>query len=65
MDTEELIRHRMLKYRSIGGFQEGTHVEPERKRNMKLSDLNATKAGDLEAELEDLKEENSRCSRTI
>ena len=55
MDTEELIRHRRLKYRSIGGFQEGTPVEPERKRNMKLSDLNAAKAGDLEAELEDLK----------
>ena len=55
MDTEELIRHRRLKYQSIGGFQEGTPVEPERKRNMKLSDLNAAKAGDLEAELEDLK----------
>ncbi|XP_034709423.1 acetyl-coenzyme A carboxylase carboxyl transferase subunit alpha, chloroplastic-like [Vitis riparia] len=55
MDTEELIRHRMLKYRPIGGFQEGIPVDPERKRNMKLSDLNAAEAGDIESELEELK----------
>ncbi|OMO78730.1 Acetyl-CoA carboxylase, alpha subunit [Corchorus capsularis] len=38
MDTEELLHHRWLKFRSIGGFQEGKPVEPERKRNMKPSD---------------------------
>ncbi|XP_076890960.1 acetyl-coenzyme A carboxylase carboxyl transferase subunit alpha, chloroplastic-like [Bidens hawaiensis] len=35
MGTEELLRHRMLKFRKIGGFQEGLPVDPERKVNMK------------------------------
>ncbi|KAK9069972.1 hypothetical protein SSX86_010374 [Deinandra increscens subsp. villosa] len=35
MGTEELLRHRMLKYRKIGGFQEGLPVDPEKKVNMK------------------------------
>ncbi|KAM0028205.1 putative acetyl-CoA carboxylase [Helianthus debilis subsp. tardiflorus] len=35
MGTEELLRHRMLKFRKIGGFQEGLPVEPEKKVNMK------------------------------
>lgn len=55
MDAEEVIHHRMLKYRTIGGFQEGIPVDPERKRNMKLSDLNVAKASDIESVLEDLK----------
>lgn len=56
LDTEELLRHRMLKFRSIGvgGFQEGNKVDPERKRNMKASDLNAPNSADIESELTNL-----------
>lgn len=35
MNTEELLKHRMLKFRKIGGFQEGLPVDPEKKVNMK------------------------------
>ncbi|KAK5776059.1 hypothetical protein PVK06_044017 [Gossypium arboreum] len=55
MDMEELLRHRMLKFRSIGGFQEGKPVEPERKRNMKPSDASRLNAADIESDLEKLK----------
>lgn len=57
MNTEELLRHRMLKFRSIGvgGFQEGIQVEPQRKRNMKSSDANTSNTVDLESEIENLK----------
>ncbi|KAA3462214.1 acetyl-coenzyme A carboxylase carboxyl transferase subunit alpha, chloroplastic-like [Gossypium australe] len=55
MDTEELLCHRMLKFRSIGGFQEGKPVEPERKRNMKPSDASILNAADIESDLEKLK----------
>ncbi|KAI3444575.1 hypothetical protein Pfo_001240 [Paulownia fortunei] len=57
MNTEELLRHRMLKFRviGVGGFREGVEVEPERKRNMKSSEVNAPKFADIESELEDLK----------
>lgn len=57
MDKEALLRHRMLKFRSIGvgGFREGSEVEPERKRNMKLSEVNAPKVADIESDIEDLK----------
>ncbi|KAJ9171353.1 hypothetical protein P3X46_014736 [Hevea brasiliensis] len=55
MDKEELLRHRMRKFRYIGGFQEGIPVEPERKRNMKPSEANQPKTADIELELENLK----------
>ncbi|KAJ7962366.1 acetyl-coenzyme A carboxylase carboxyl transferase subunit alpha, chloroplastic-like [Quillaja saponaria] len=55
MDSEDLLHHRMLKFRSIGGFQEGIPVEPERKRNMKPSDVNTSKITDIETELQSLK----------
>ncbi|XP_023758299.1 acetyl-coenzyme A carboxylase carboxyl transferase subunit alpha, chloroplastic [Lactuca sativa] len=35
MDTPQLLKHRMLKFRKIGGFQEGLPVDPEKKVNMK------------------------------
>lgn len=56
MDKEELLRHRMLKFRSIGvgGFQEGMPVDPKRKRSMKPSDINTT-TDDIESDLENLK----------
>ncbi|KAK2650317.1 hypothetical protein Ddye_017806 [Dipteronia dyeriana] len=56
MDTEELLRHRMLKFRSLGGFQEGVPVDPQRKRNMKPSEVNVLKVADIESDLESLKE---------
>ncbi|CAN4106087.1 unnamed protein product [Withania somnifera] len=31
MDTQELLRHRMLKFRKLGGFQEGVPIDPKRK----------------------------------
>ena len=55
MDTEELLRHRMLKFRSIGDFQEGKPLKPKRKRNMKPSDANMLNAADIESDLERLK----------
>lgn len=57
MNTEELLEHRRLKFRAIGvgGFREGFEVEPERKRNMKASEVNAPKFADIESELDDLK----------
>ncbi|KAK9910496.1 hypothetical protein M0R45_034455 [Rubus argutus] len=55
MNTEELLQHRKLKFRSIGGFQEGIPVEPKRKRNMKPSEVNMPKAADIESEIESLK----------
>ncbi|XP_042964296.1 acetyl-coenzyme A carboxylase carboxyl transferase subunit alpha, chloroplastic-like isoform X3 [Carya illinoinensis] len=44
-----------LKYRSIGGFQEGIPVDPEKRLNMKPSDNNMPKTADIESELESLK----------
>ncbi|KAF5451571.1 hypothetical protein F2P56_026667 [Juglans regia] len=55
MDKKELLNHRRLKYRSIGGFQEGIPVDPEKRRNMKPSDNNMSKTADIESELESLK----------
>lgn len=60
MNTEELLRHRMLKFRKIGGFQEGLPVEPEKKVNMKLKEeprpgLISDKA--LQGEVNKLKEQ--------
>lgn len=55
MDKKELLNHRRLKFRSIGGFQEGIPVEPERKRKMKPSDNNMPKTADMVSELENLK----------
>ncbi|KAJ8749055.1 hypothetical protein K2173_013500 [Erythroxylum novogranatense] len=55
MDKEELLRHRMLKFRQIGGFQEGVPVEPERKQKMKPSDVNKPNVSDIEIEIENFK----------
>ncbi|KAL0464772.1 UNVERIFIED_CONTAM: Acetyl-coenzyme A carboxylase carboxyl transferase subunit alpha, chloroplastic [Sesamum latifolium] len=57
MNAEELIRHRMLKFRMIGvgAFREGSEVEPVRKRNMRASEVNAPKFADIESELDDLR----------
>ncbi|KAK4411367.1 Acetyl-coenzyme A carboxylase carboxyl transferase subunit alpha, chloroplastic [Sesamum angolense] len=57
MNAEELIRHRMLKFRMIGvgAYREDSEVEPERKRNMRASEVNAPKFADIESELDDLR----------
>ncbi|CAI0424389.1 unnamed protein product [Linum tenue] len=35
LDTENLLKHRNLKFRKLGGFQEGIPIDPKRKVNMK------------------------------
>lgn len=54
MNSEQLLHQWMLKFRYIGGFQEGIQVETERKRNMKPSEAK-TRPADLESELADLR----------
>ncbi|KAJ6832675.1 acetyl-coenzyme A carboxylase carboxyl transferase subunit alpha, chloroplastic [Iris pallida] len=63
MDTPQLLHHRMLKFRHIGGFIEGEPVDPEKKINMKkkeepieLENLGITSNLDLENEVEKLKQ---------
>ncbi|XP_043694938.1 acetyl-coenzyme A carboxylase carboxyl transferase subunit alpha, chloroplastic-like [Telopea speciosissima] len=47
MDTPELLNHRMLKFRGIGGFQEKLPVEPEKKVNMKKKDVPLVQKGEI------------------
>ncbi|XP_042501892.1 acetyl-coenzyme A carboxylase carboxyl transferase subunit alpha, chloroplastic-like [Macadamia integrifolia] len=46
MDTPKLLHHRMLKFRSLGGFQEGIPVAPEKKVNLKKKSVPITKKGE-------------------
>ncbi|MFS8013936.1 putative acetyl-CoA carboxylase [Helianthus anomalus] len=67
MGTEELLRHRMLKFRKIGGFQEGLPVDPEKKVNMKRKEeprpgLISDKA--LQGEVNKLKEQILKAKET-
>ncbi|KAL6138834.1 hypothetical protein ACLB2K_064113 [Fragaria x ananassa] len=58
MDTEALLKHRMMKFRKIGGFQEGIPIDPKKKRNMKLKEepkAVKTAVVDLEGEVEKVK----------
>ncbi|PHT37936.1 Acetyl-coenzyme A carboxylase carboxyl transferase subunit alpha, chloroplastic [Capsicum baccatum] len=61
MDTQELLRHRMLKFRKLGGFQEGVPIDPKRKVNMKKKEAPILPPGipDVEFmdEVEKLKQE--------
>lgn len=60
METQELLKHRMLKFRKIGGFQEGIPVDPERKVNMKKREepvVDKTPDVELEDEVEKLKQQ--------
>lgn len=50
MDTQELLKHRMLKFRKIGGFQEGLPVDAKKKVNMKKKEEPARKTPDLNIE---------------
>ncbi|CAK7333553.1 unnamed protein product [Dovyalis caffra] len=63
MDTEALLKHRMLKFRKIGGFQEGVPVDPMRKVNMKKKEepiARKTPVLVLEDEVEKLKQQISK-----
>ncbi|KAL0913727.1 hypothetical protein M5K25_017209 [Dendrobium thyrsiflorum] len=65
MDTDTLLGHRHLKFRQLGGFQEGGYVEPEMKRNMKKKDVNISEiAANLEAELEEIKKSVLKAKET-
>lgn len=60
METQELLKHRMLKFRHIGGFQEGIPIDPERTVNMKKREepiVDKTPAVELEDEVEKLKQQ--------
>lgn len=60
MNTEELLKHRMLKFRKIGGFEEGVPVDPEKKVNMKQKDTftaGETQHLDLESEVEKVRQQ--------
>ncbi|XP_047309179.1 acetyl-coenzyme A carboxylase carboxyl transferase subunit alpha, chloroplastic-like [Impatiens glandulifera] len=60
MDTEKLLEHRMLKFRKLGGFQEGIPVDPIKKVNMKKKEEPIIKPGmspeELEGEVKELKQ---------
>lgn len=57
---EELLKHRMLKFRKIGGFQEGLPVDPKKKVNMKKKEepiVARNQHLDLEGEVEKVKQQ--------
>ncbi|XP_015897111.1 acetyl-coenzyme A carboxylase carboxyl transferase subunit alpha, chloroplastic [Ziziphus jujuba] len=56
METEELLQHRMLKYRKIGGVQEGIPIDPERKWAVKKKDVPERRL-DLEVDVENVKQQ--------
>ncbi|PKI53854.1 hypothetical protein CRG98_025749 [Punica granatum] len=60
MNTEDLLKHRMLKFRKIGGFQEGIPIDPKRKVNMKKKEepmAGQISDKELEGEVEKLKQQ--------
>ncbi|KAI9085403.1 hypothetical protein K1719_032659 [Acacia pycnantha] len=60
MGTEQLVKHRMRKFRKLGGFQEGIPIDPKKKFNMKKRELLDTEIipdAELEGEVEKLKEQ--------
>lgn len=59
MNTEDLLKHRMLKFRKLGGFKEGIPVDPKKKRNMKKSDIPPAKisVSEVEVQIEKLKQQ--------
>ncbi|XP_010044065.2 acetyl-coenzyme A carboxylase carboxyl transferase subunit alpha, chloroplastic [Eucalyptus grandis] len=67
MDTQELLKHRTLKFRKIGGFQEGIPVDPKRKVNMKMKEeppLGMISEAELESEVEKLKQKIVRAKES-
>lgn len=64
MSGEELLKHRMAKYRKIGVFVEGEPVEPFKKVNMKKRDAVFSDSRKLEGEVEKLKEQILKAKET-
>lgn len=67
MDTQELLKHRMLKFRKIGGFQEGIPIDPKRKINMKKKEgpvAGKTPVPGLKDEVEKLKRQISKAKKS-
>ncbi|KAJ4906905.1 hypothetical protein Rs2_10563 [Raphanus sativus] len=64
MSGEELVKHRMAKYRKIGVFIENAPVEPEKKVNMKRRDDMVSTSRKLEGEVEKLKEQILKAKET-
>ncbi|CAB4284660.1 unnamed protein product [Prunus armeniaca] len=67
LDTEALLKHRMMKFRNIGGFQEGIPIDPKKKKNMKKKDepINVkTPVLDLEGEVEKVKQQILRAKES-
>ena len=50
MDTEELLKHRMNKFRKIGMFQEGLPVDSKKKVNMKMKEEPIVRTSNLNIE---------------
>ncbi|XP_057947875.1 acetyl-coenzyme A carboxylase carboxyl transferase subunit alpha, chloroplastic [Malania oleifera] len=73
MDAQELLNHRMQKFRKLGGFQEGIPVDPKRKVNMKKKDVATIRTREpgksldleLEGEIEKLRERISEAKSSI
>ncbi|GMJ03196.1 acetyl Co-enzyme a carboxylase carboxyltransferase alpha subunit [Hibiscus trionum] len=59
MNTEELLHHRMHKFRKLGGFQENAQLDPKKKVNMKKKEdtVRRTSNAELEGEVEKLKQQ--------
>ncbi|CAN7115689.1 hypothetical protein HID58_009948 [Brassica napus] len=64
MSGDELLKHRMAKYRKIGVFIENAPVEPEIKVNMKRRDAVVSTSRKLEGEVEKLKEQILKAKET-
>ncbi|KAG2332551.1 hypothetical protein Bca4012_017875 [Brassica carinata] len=64
MSGEELLKHRMAKYRKIGVFIENVPVEPEKKVNMKRRDAVVSTSRKLEGEVEKLREQILKAKET-
>lgn len=64
MSGEELLKHRMAKYRKIGVFIEGVPIEPNRKINMKKREAVVEDSRKLEGEVERLKEQILKAKET-
>ncbi|CAH8329733.1 unnamed protein product [Eruca vesicaria subsp. sativa] len=64
MNGEELLKHRMAKYRKIGVFIENAPVEPEKKVNMKRRDTVVSTSRKLEGEVEKLREQIMKAKET-
>ncbi|CAF2123135.1 hypothetical protein BRARA_C01918 [Brassica rapa] len=64
MNGDELLKHRMAKYRKIGVFIENAPVEPEIKVNMKRRDAVISNSRKLEGEVEKLRDQILKAKET-